>query len=158
MNIRPEAPKHLEPIMDEHKIHIEEPNTTLEIEACYEVMRQLRPHLSKDGFVEQVLRQRAVGYHLATLTSDGQVVVVAGFRISECLSWGRFLYVDDLVTDEGVRHSGFGRLMFQWLLEFARKNNCKVLHLDSGVQRYDAHRFYLRNGMKISSHHFEIAL
>jgi hypothetical protein len=29
-----------------------------------------------------------------------------------------------------------------------------VLDLDSGVQRHDAHRFYLRERMHISSHHF----
>lgn len=32
------------------------------------------------------------------------------------------------------------------------------LHLDSGVQRYGAHRFYLRHGMDITSHHFRLVL
>ncbi|MGZ5001726.1 MAG: GNAT family N-acetyltransferase, partial [Chthoniobacterales bacterium] len=30
--------------------------------------------------------------------------------------------------------------------------------LDSGVQRFDAHRFYLMKRMKISSHHFSLEL
>jgi hypothetical protein len=29
-----------------------------------------------------------------------------------------------------------------------------VLDLDSGVHRHDAHRFYLRERMLISAHHF----
>ncbi|MGZ5023946.1 MAG: GNAT family N-acetyltransferase, partial [Chthoniobacterales bacterium] len=32
------------------------------------------------------------------------------------------------------------------------------LTLDSGVQRFDAHRFYLMKRMKISSHHFVLDL
>jgi hypothetical protein len=33
-----------------------------------------------------------------------------------------------------------------------------VLDLDSGVTRFDAHRFYLRERMHIQSHHFALAL
>lgn len=158
MNIQIPSPENSGPLTDKLEFRIQEHSTQSEIEACYEVMRQLRPHLSKNDFVEQVLRQLADDYRLAAVSVDAQVLVVAGFRISECLSRGRFLYVDDLVTSESVRHTGLGRHLFEWLLDYARKNNCKSLHLDSGVQRYDAHRFYLRNGMKISCHHFEIAL
>jgi coproporphyrinogen III oxidase len=32
------------------------------------------------------------------------------------------------------------------------------LHLDSGVQRFDAHRFYLRHRMAIVGHHFALPL
>lgn len=36
----------------------------------------------------------------------------------------------------------------------ARAAGCSVLDLDSGVQRFDAHRFSLRERRHISSHHF----
>ena len=36
----------------------------------------------------------------------------------------------------------------------ARAAGCSVLDLDSGVQRRDAHRFYMREGLTISSFHF----
>lgn len=141
----------------EPEVSIELQNTDVEIEACYDVMGELRPHLSRQQFMEQVGRQREQGYKLVGLSLRGEVVALAGFRLSECLAWGRFLYVDDLVTKEKVRHSGFGGKLFEWLIHFARENNCRALHLDSGVQRFDAHRFYLENGMKISSHHFQIS-
>jgi hypothetical protein len=31
---------------------------------------------------------------------------------------------------------------------------CTTIELDSGVQRFDAHRFYLRERFSITSHHF----
>lgn len=140
------------------ELTIELRNTDDEIAACYDVMVELRPHLSKQQFIEQVGRQREQGYKLVGLSLKGEVVALAGFRLSECLAWGRFLYVDDFVTKEKIRYSGYGKKIFDWLINFARENNCSALHLDSGVQRFDAHRFYLGNGMKISSHHFEISL
>jgi hypothetical protein len=49
-------------------------------------------------------------------------------------------------------------LLLDWMIERAREENCKSLELDSGVQRFDAHRFYLTNRMVISSHHFRLVL
>ncbi|MGX1791676.1 hypothetical protein ACWIDW_01820 [Microbacterium sp. NPDC055312] len=40
------------------------------------------------------------------------------------------------------------------LRERAVAARCRQLDLDSGVQRFDAHRFYLRERMNIDAHHF----
>jgi hypothetical protein len=48
--------------------------------------------------------------------------------------------------------------MLDWLIERARGEGCQSFELDSGVQRFDAHRFYLSNRMIISSHHFRLKL
>ena len=44
--------------------------------------------------------------------------------------------------------------LLDWLAEEAKEHGCGQLHLDSGVQRRDAHRFYFREGMGITSFHF----
>jgi GNAT superfamily N-acetyltransferase len=82
------------------------------------------------------------------------VKAVAGFRVVENLDNGRFIYVGDLVTKPQERSKGYGQRLFDWLLDCARSEGCGALTLDSGVQRFDAHRFYLKNRMRISSHHF----
>ena len=79
---------------------------------------------------------------------------MAGFRIGESLAWGRFLYIDDLVTLSSRRSRGFGAALLSWLVEFATKEGCDQLHLDSGIQRKDAHRFYEREGMQLAGYHF----
>jgi GNAT superfamily N-acetyltransferase len=121
-------------------------------------MSQLRPHLVESEFVERIRRQQKEGFVLAFVSHNGRVKSLAGFRIQECLYSGRFLYVDDLATDESARSQGYGSHLFQWLVEHARKNDCEVLRLDSGVQRFAAHRFYLANRMEISCHHFSLKL
>ena len=128
---------------------------TDDILRCFPLMDDLRPHLREDEFVSRVRgQQREHGYRLAVLEEDGAVRAVAGFRIAECLAWGRFLYVDDLVTARSVRFRGYGQRLFDWLLAEARREGCEQLHLDSGVQRYEAHGFYLKNRLHITSHHF----
>ena len=126
---------------------------------CHAVMRELRPHLADEAaFVAQVERQRAEGYRLAFVEAAGEVRAVAGYRIFENLFAGTILYVDDLVSREVDRSRGYGGRLFDWLVARAREAGCISLTLDSGVQRFGAHRFYLRKGMDIASHHFALKL
>lgn len=127
-----------------------------EIAACFPVMAELRPQVAADAaaFVERVRRQQAGGYRLACLAVDGRPVAVAGFRITLNLAWGRHLYVDDLVTAAAERGRGHGKALLAWLADHAASQGCEQLHLDSGHQRKDAHRFYEREGMEDTSRHF----
>jgi len=125
---------------------------------CSSVMRELRPHIKAIDFAARVLQQQTEGYQLAFLELDGVVRSVAGFRIFNLLFSGRTLYIDDLVTHEADRSRGFGAALFDWLVEYAKKQGCERLTLDSGVQRFAAHRFYLNRGMDITSHHFDLKL
>jgi len=120
------------------------------------VLRQLRPAFTNDSLIAQIKEQRRDGYQVAYLERDGKVICVAGFVIGSKLSWGKHLYVDDLVTAEDSRSTGAGAQMIEWLKDYARNAGCAQLHLDSGVQRFAAHRFYLREGFDIASHHFSI--
>ena len=126
--------------------------------ACFPVMKELRPHLEKADFLPQLGRQEAQGYQLAFAEEGSQVVAVAGFWINEAFAYSKYLYVYDLVTSETARSSGQGGALLEFLKTLARDAGCKQLHLDSGVQRFRAHKFYLREGFIISAHHFQLVL
>ncbi|HMW57525.1 MAG: GNAT family N-acetyltransferase [Candidatus Accumulibacter phosphatis] len=128
--------------------------TDSEIAACFPVVRELRPHLAEDQFLSRVRSQEKSGYQLGFVEQSEGVVAVAGFRVGENLAWGRFLYVDDLITLPSHRSKGLGTSLLSWLREFAVQEGCVQMHLDSGIQRKDAHRFYEREGMSITSFHF----
>jgi GNAT superfamily N-acetyltransferase len=129
-----------------------------DIRRCYPVMAELRPHLDPEEFLRKVKKQgELAGYRLAYLT-DGGVRAVAGFRVTECLAWGKFMRVDDLATRSEDRSKGYGGELFDWLVTLAKEEGCDQLHLDSRVQRFGAHRFYLSKRMIIECHHFSLGL
>lgn len=121
---------------------------------CFAVMSQLRPHLQPAHFVATVRQMQAEGFQLACGLDQGRVVAVAGFRVSTNLHLGKNLYVDDLVTDPERRSEGYGGQLLAWLEALARQQDCRSLHLDSGCQRQQAHKFYFAQGMTITSFHF----
>ena len=131
-----------------------------DLRAAWPVVRQLRPALDEERFVSQALRQIENDGFCATVLYDdtGTPRAFAGWRVMEMLAVGRHIYVDDLVTGPAVRSAGYGGQLFDWLVERARAEGCRTLELDSGVQRFDAHRFYLVRRMSIVSHHFRLVL
>ncbi len=133
-------------------------STDAEIAACFDVVHELRPRLAREAFVARVRLQERESYRLAFFSEGGSVVACAGFRIGTFLAWGRALYVDDLVTSARVRSRGHGHALLAWLAGYAKQNGCEQLHLDSGTFRKDAHRFYFRERMEISSFHFSRTL
>ena len=128
--------------------------TDEQIAACFPVLSELRPHLQEKEFVGLIRSMQSDGYRLAFIEEGSRCVAAAGYRIRTSLFMGRNMYVDDLVTTSASRSMGYGAQMMQWLRNEARRNDCAFLHLDSGTQRHRAHRFYLKQGLDISSFHF----
>jgi GNAT superfamily N-acetyltransferase len=132
--------------------------TDTDIARCFPVMHQLRPHLLESEFVSRVRRMQGEGFHLAFLEDAGAIHAVAGYRYYDKLFSGKNLYVDDLVSDATQRSRGHGARLLTWLTAEAKAHGCTQLELDSGVQRFEAHRFYFRQRMHISSYHFVVPI
>ena len=136
-----------------------EATTDEQILATRDVMLQLRPNIAPETYLPTVRRMMQTdGYHLTAVETDGIVRAVAGYRFMEMLYCGKIIYVDDLNTDEKIRSQGHGKTLMDWLQAEGRAHGCGQLHLDSGVQREAAHRFYFRKRLTISAYHFRVVL
>lgn len=74
--------------------------------------------------------QRPEGYRLAaSFDEEGQAVAAGGFRVGHNLAWGRFLYIDDLITLPEAR--GHATALLRWIFEEAVHLGC-----DQGPSRF----------------------
>lgn len=119
--------------------------------------RSLRPALPAD-YPAYLCHMFAEGARMAVLHDSREIVALAVYRIHHTTVQGRRFYVDDLVTSEGRRSKGLGAALLDWCRAKARDEGCDTFALDSGVQRAQAHRFYFRHGMVISSFGFSLDL
>jgi|TARA_B100001063_G_C16746534_1_gene547849 hypothetical protein len=129
-----------------------------ELKYCYKIMHQVREDLSEKDLSKIISEQIKNGYKLAYVLQDEQVICVAGFSILQKLSLGKHLYIDDFVTDKSVKSTDAGKALLDFLKIYAKQQDCRSIELDSLVQRYDAHKFYLSEDMQIVSHHFSFEL
>lgn len=122
------------------------------------VLRELRPHLTSAALAEVYAEGHPQGLRFLAAYSDDRCVGVAGWRLVATTAQLRKLYVDDLVTTSSERSRGVGAQLLAELSRRAVTAGCRTLELDSGVQRADAHRFSMREGLTISSFHFRRAV
>lgn len=121
------------------------------------VHRQLRPQLPAE-YAAKMQRVFGGGGRMVVAAEGEAVRGVAVWRVHENTHAGVQMYVDDLVTDDAQRSRGVGHALMRWLEQRARSLGCAVLCLDSGTQRRQAHKFYFREGMVITSFHFNTDL
>ena len=126
-----------------------------EISACFPLMAALRPHLASAAeLVTRIARQRAAGYRVLAAWRAAAPVGLAGYRMSENLIYGAFVYVDDLVTAEAERGGGIGAQLLDGVADEGRRHGCRLLVLDTGLGNVLAHRFYYRQGLVARALHF----
>ena len=74
---------------------IESASSADEISECFPAMKELRPNLSLESFIDRVSKQmNEVGYKLVFLRNNGEIKSLAGIRFSEWLFGGKFLEIE----------------------------------------------------------------
>lgn len=132
--------------------------TEEEIKDCYKILHQIRDDLSESDFFKTISKQIKNGYKVAYVIENNQVICVAGFTIGQKLSWGKYIYIEDFVSEKGSKSCDAAKALWDFIKIYAMQQECDSIHLDSSVQRYEAHKFYLNQDMKIDSHHFSLNL
>lgn len=118
------------------------------VRACYPLMAQLRPNLDcADTLITRWYQLAEAGYKLLAVVDAGSILALAGYRVQENLVHGRFLYVDDLVTDASARRAGHGALLIDRLKAEAGLLGCEKLVLDTPLSNALGQRFYFRHGL-----------
>lgn len=119
-----------------------------DIDKCYSVISQLRPYLTDQAaWNERAKGLLADGYRMLAAWEGEEVVAMAGYRLNDNLIYGRFLYIDDLVSDEQKRGAGLGARLLDALQKIGRDAECHYMVLDTAVTNVEARKFYRREGL-----------
>lgn len=116
--------------------------TTKQWLEAFPIMKQLRTDLTEETYIELLQDMSKDGYKLYAMYVENEIVSLAG------LSWRinfynkHHIFIYDLVTDVSQRSFGYGEKLLQYIHDWANENGAEYVALESGLQRFDAHRFY----------------
>lgn len=117
-----------------------------ELVTVFDVLSQLRTELDYDEFEDLIYEMRSMEYKMIGIMDGETLLCYAGVAVQTNLYHKRHLFVFDLVTDEKYRGNGYGKMMLEYLHDYAKMGMCKNIVLSSGFQREEAHKFYEKNG------------
>lgn len=90
---------------------------------------------------------------LIVVEITGEVIGTLQFTMIPSLSFqgSTRAQIEAVRVDQRYRSHGIGRYLFNWAIERARQEGCRLVQLTTNASRADAHRFYERLGF-VSSH------
>lgn len=116
-----------------------------ELEVAYEVVSQLRVELSYKEFEDLVYDMRHMEYKMLGIFENDKLITYAGVSVKTNLYHKRHLYAYELVTDAKHRGKGYGKMMLEYLVDYAKMAMCENIVLTSALEREGAHRLYETN-------------
>lgn len=117
-----------------------------DLERCYPVIKELRPHLSFDEYLSIYEQSHASdGYEIVAIEENEKILAVMGYRFLSDFVRGKHVYVDDLVSTENARSRGLGAELLTFAEAVAKETGCKSLRLCTGIENERAIKFYDRN-------------
>jgi GNAT superfamily N-acetyltransferase len=121
--------------------------TKADLERCYPIMKELRPHLSFEEYISIYDQSHASdGYEIIALENNGKLLAVMGYRFLSDYVRGKHVYIDDLVSTESERSKGLGAELLKFAEDVAAKEGCNSLRLCTGIENDRGVKFYDRNG------------
>ena len=122
-----------------------------ELLTAYKVVSQLRTSLSYKEFEDLIYDMRDMEYKMIGIMDGETLITYAGVAVSTNLYNKRHLYVYELVTDEKYRGKKYGKMMLDYLHDYAKMGMCENIVLSSGFEKVEAHKFYENNGFSKKS-------
>jgi GNAT superfamily N-acetyltransferase len=125
-----------------------------ELDTAHCVVNQLRTNLSYKDFEDLIYDMRHIEYKMFGVFERGKLVNYAGVNVSTNLYHKRHLFIYDFVTDINNRKKGYGRMMIEYLRDYARTCMCENIVLGSGFQKEIAYSFFEENDFEERSYVF----
>lgn len=108
----------------------------------FSLIKQLGASLVEETYLGLIEEMKKEGYKMFGLYEGEEVVSIAGVSKLRSLQYGKYVCVNELVTDVNERSKGYGQTLLSFVNQWAKENGCDVVILSSSIQRVEAHKFY----------------
>ena len=118
-----------------------------ELLSLLELYQQLNPDDDKiDDIAAKNIWERITSQNIKYFVAkdDGKIIASCYLCIIPNLTRGgkSIGFIENVITDMGYRRRGIGKTIIKKAIEYAQKQNCYKVLLQSGNKRVDAHLFY----------------
>ncbi len=93
-------------------------------------------------------------YECLGVFDAGKLIGVCGLWFQTRHYAGRSVEVDHVIIDDAYRSHGIGKILMEYVYEYARKKSCNWVELNTYVHNFPSHKFYYNQGFVAKGYHF----
>jgi GNAT superfamily N-acetyltransferase len=136
------------------KYTIKKVETIKEMEAMLNLIKELTPDLTADSYQKMLVEMTPHNYFQVGVFDGEKAIAVSGYWLATKIYCGKYLEIDNLVVAKEYRSQNIGKLLVDWMLNFAKESDCQTVLLDAYVENFKAHKFYYREGFIARGFHY----
>jgi len=135
-------------------MEIRELKTKAEMLAQLHVLHEMYPSLSLEEYSKELDEMLPHRYGQVAVFENNECLGLTGYWLGSKLWCGKYLELDNVVVCAKHRSKGIGKLLFDFMLEKAKKEKVTMLSLDSYTSNFKAHKFFYNEGYAPRGFHF----
>jgi GNAT superfamily N-acetyltransferase len=93
-------------------------------------------------------------YECAVIYKDNTIIGVSGLWFCTRHYIGKSVELDHVFIRPEHRKKGLGKQFMDWIYIYVKEKGCNAMELNTYVQNYPSHKFYLNLGFEILGYHF----
>lgn len=135
-------------------MEIRELKTKEEMLESFDVLLEVYPTMTIEEYDRELDVMIPHNYGQVVVMDGDAIAGLTGFWIGSKLWCGKYLELDNVVVAERYRSKGVGKMLFDFMEERAKEENCTMLALDSYTTNFKAHKFFYGQGFAPRGFHF----
>lgn len=103
---------------------------------------------------ERILEMSEQNYECLGVYDRDILIGICGMWFQTRHYSGRSLEVDHVIVDDEYRGKGIGKMLMEYVYEYARSKSCNWVELNTYVHNFPSHKFYYNQGFVAKGYHF----
>jgi GNAT superfamily N-acetyltransferase len=117
-------------------------------------LKELNTTTSDNVLSQRILEMTEQNYECVGVYLDGEMIGMAGLWFCTRHYCGKSIEPDHVVITKAHQGKGIGKLLFEWIYEYAKAKGCNTAELNAYTGNTASHKFYYNEGFKILGFHF----
>jgi GNAT superfamily N-acetyltransferase len=135
-------------------MEIRELKTKEEMLKCFDILHEVYNTFTLEEYDRELDVMLPHNYGQVVVMDGETIAGLTGYWIGSKLWCGKYMELDNVVVAESYRSKGVGQLLFKFMEEWAIKEKCTMLALDSYASNIKAHKFFKGQGYDPKGFHF----
>lgn len=110
--------------------------------------------ISEEVSKERIQEMATQNYECLGVYDTDTLIGICGLWFQTRHYAGRSLEVDHVIIEDSYRSLGIGKMLMEFVYDYARKKSCNWIELNTYVHNFPSHKFYYNQGFVAKGYHF----
>jgi GNAT superfamily N-acetyltransferase len=118
------------------------------------LLKQLNKFTSEEVLIERLQEMTTQNYKCVGMFLNNKLIGISGLWFLTRHYCGRTIEPDHVIISKEYRNRGFGKLLFEWIYNYAKNIGYEATELNTYIENTKSHRFYENEGYKKLGFHY----